>query len=81
MKNSSDCSLNKESQQQEKMEWFVLLPDDRLSVHLVMIVIGDVLTIMMVIMVMVIGDDDDGDGEELPDDRLFVHLLMMVVGE
>ena len=81
MKNNSDCSLNDESQHQEKVQWVALLPDDRLSVHIVIIVVGDVLTIMMVIMVMVIGDDDDGDDEELPDDRLFVHLLMMMVGE
>ena len=28
MKNSSDCSLNKEYQHQEKVQWFVLLPND-----------------------------------------------------
>ena len=85
MKNSSDCSLDKESQHQEKVQWFLLLPDDRLFMHIVIIVVGDVLMIMIVMMIMimamVIGDDDDGDDEELPDDRLFVHLLMMVVGE
>ena len=46
MKNNSDCSLNDESQHQEKVQWVALLPDDRLSVHIVIIVVGDVLVII-----------------------------------
>ena len=41
MKNNSDCSLNKESQHQEKVGWFLLLPDDRLFVHLLMMMVGE----------------------------------------